>query len=364
MPSPSGLSSIAGGLTWPALRAAISRHASKAILVSLLALPVVLLLSLRADAGFKEAAEAYESADVKKMLKLLEPLANNDDARAQSLLGTIYYSDVFVKEDIDRARRLFDKAAKHNDPEAQYNLGYMYSVGDLGAEDPEKAVAWFQKAAEQGHPAAQFELGLLYIEGEALPRSRSDAEKWLSAAAKQESKLAQAVLAQLDLFFHEPPEYPRITLLAIIGRLELMKPHGLAPTQAMLGTFYARGTGVDRDRTEALKWITLATFQMPEATEEARQKLASQMSPSEVREAERQAVEWLLSASKEPDTYIGQTAQWCYQNHPGSVECLKVANVHHEYCMAPYFLGFFENFTKSKAYNVCRESRFMALTRK
>ena len=73
MPSLSGLSSTAVGHTWSALRVAFNRHARKAILISLVSLPIILFLSLRADASFKEAAEAYQNADVKKMFKLLEP---------------------------------------------------------------------------------------------------------------------------------------------------------------------------------------------------------------------------------------------------------------------------------------------------
>jgi two-component system, NarL family, nitrate/nitrite response regulator NarL len=69
---------------------------------------------------------------------------------------------------------------------------------------------------------------------------------------------------------------------------------GLASAQFLLGEIYHRGRRVPPDRVEAYHWYLLAQqCDMSLAGDSARKKLAKDMSPSEVAEAERRALNWL-----------------------------------------------------------------------
>jgi TPR repeat protein len=100
-----------------------------------------------ADAG--AAYAAYEQGYYACALRLAQPLAEQGDARAQSLVGLIYY------------------------------------IGRGALRDDAKAVDWLRLAADQGDAAAQFRLGLMYSEGQGVPQDHAEAAKWYRLAANQ-----------------------------------------------------------------------------------------------------------------------------------------------------------------------------------
>lgn len=91
------------------------------------------------------------------------------------------------------------QAAEQGDAEAQFMLGTMY----LGADTPGlqhryvDAAEWFAKAAEQGHVGAQSMLGSLYYTGRGVPRDYGKAYMWSSIAAAQGNIVSQEQLAEL-----------------------------------------------------------------------------------------------------------------------------------------------------------------------
>lgn len=60
-----------------------------------------------------------------------------------------------------------------------------------------------------------------------------------------------------------------------------------------LGIQYSTGQGVDLDYIAAHKWFNLAAMKGKREALEWRTQLASEMTPSQVAEAQRQAREWL-----------------------------------------------------------------------
>lgn len=335
------------------------RYDAKAIRLAIAGACIFLLYVQPAGAGFEEAAKAYENADVEKMFAILEPMAANGDARAQGLLGVIFYSAIFVKEDIELAKRYFERAAKKSDAEAQYNLGFMYREGAAGDLDPRKATYWFRKSAEQGHPQAQFYLGLSYATGLGVEKNFAKALFWLEKAARQDHKLAESFLARLPLSIGGSKDLTLTEQAQIVQRLEELRNDALAPVQLSLGQVYAEGLGaVVPDRIEGLKWYILASFQGLPPADKVLKKLLEGMSPVDIEIAKKRAVKWLVAASKKRDTYIGKAARWCIEERPNSLDCLKRANFDHGSCLAPFYPGLFRNFSDSKTYSVCRAKRF------
>jgi len=72
--------------------------------------------------------------------------------------------------------------ADEGDAGAQFGLGLKYGSGET--QDTLQAAEWYRKAAEQGHASAQYNLGLLYANGHGVPRDDAEALLWIRKAAE------------------------------------------------------------------------------------------------------------------------------------------------------------------------------------
>jgi hypothetical protein len=143
-------------------------------------------------------------------------------------------------------------AAEAGDARAQNDLGWMYFTGDRVKRDYDKAFQWFKRAAEQGNATAQVNLGRMHADGLVTAMDFREAEKWYRRAAEQ----------------------------------------GHPMGQFNLGFMYAFPLGAKQDPIEGYKWLALAAPEL-EGQEKAiatglLNRIRSEMSPEQVREAERQ----------------------------------------------------------------------------
>ena len=148
-------------------------------------------------------------------------------------------------------------AADQGDASAQFNLGVMYADG----RDYGEAAKWYRKAADQGNASAQFNLGVVYANGQGAPQDYGEAAKWYRKAADQ----------------------------------------GNASAQFNLGVVYANGQGAPQDYVLAYMWINLAAAASTDTEKkvaEARDSIASKMTPEQVADAQRLAREWKPITSK------------------------------------------------------------------
>ena len=113
------------------------------------------LWARNADAGYA----AFEKGEYGTALKILRPLAENGDPRAESTLGLLYYNGGRgVQQDDVKAVKWFRLAANHGDAVAEFNLGVIYADGQGVPQDNAEAVKWYRLAAEQGNARAQYNL--------------------------------------------------------------------------------------------------------------------------------------------------------------------------------------------------------------
>lgn len=162
--------------------------------------------------------------------------------------------------DTSRKNRAEDEAtakevrtsAEEGDASAQYRLGLLYEGGVGVPQNYKKAKEWFEKAAKQGHVGAQADLGTLYLQGAGTPQSAQMAAFWFSQAAEQGDVLSFA----------------------------------------KLGWMYAEGRGVRQDSIQAHMWYNLSAAQGEPRAAEARDALATQMTPAQIAAAQRLARDW------------------------------------------------------------------------
>jgi len=140
-------------------------------------------------AGPVEPAEAayavYDKGDRVTALRRLRPLAEQGDARAQSVLGLVYYTARGNLRDDMKAAKWFRRAADQGDAAAQFRLGLMYSEGQGVPQDHAEAANWYRRAADQRYAQAQHNLGLAYAAGEGVPQDLVTANMWLNLAVAQ-----------------------------------------------------------------------------------------------------------------------------------------------------------------------------------
>lgn len=160
----------------------------------LVLLPIV---AARADA-LQDAASAIQRKDYASAVRLLEPLAEAGQARAQTQLATLYYHGHGVPEDDAKALFWYERAARQGHAPAQYLLGNMYAYGHAAVpegHDPMRLAAqWYFEAARQGQVDAQYSLGLLFLAGSGVQQNAAEACKWFTRAARQGHGDARAYL--------------------------------------------------------------------------------------------------------------------------------------------------------------------------
>jgi TPR repeat protein len=133
--------------------------------------------------GIDAGEDAYAKGRYPLALRLMRPLAEQGDARAQAVMGLMYYHGRGVKQDDVEAAKWFRLAADQDEPRAQFNLGVMHAEGQGVPQDYVEAIKWYRLAAEQGEARAQFNLGVSYAEGQGTDQNYILAYMWFNLAA-------------------------------------------------------------------------------------------------------------------------------------------------------------------------------------
>ena len=128
------------------------------ILLLMIAMPATL-----ASAGdnqdrskeLKQLAEAYKKGDYPTAFKIAEPLAQQGNAQAQLVLGTLYQHGRGVQQNNMEALKWIERSAEQGNRIAQYNLGVIYFEGKIVARDNDEGYKWIKRAADGGHKKAK-----------------------------------------------------------------------------------------------------------------------------------------------------------------------------------------------------------------
>jgi hypothetical protein len=126
---------------------------------------------------------AYQKGKYAAAMKIMRPLADQGDARAQVTVALMYYHGRGVRQDDPEALRWFRLAGDQGDAYAQFNLGVMYGEGQGVPQDNNQAAEWYRLAADQNNAQAQYNLGLWYAEGEDGTQDLVSAHMWFNLAA-------------------------------------------------------------------------------------------------------------------------------------------------------------------------------------
>lgn len=203
-----------------------------------------------------DGIKAFESGDYTAAFKLLSPLAQSGNARAQNKLGVMYYTGRGVAQDNSKAIQWHRKAAEQGLADAQCRLGAMYDYGHGAPQDYAEAAKWLKKSAEQGHAEAQHNLALMLEGGRGVPQDYTTAVKWYKKSAEQ----------------------------------------GHAEAQYNLALMLSFGQGAPQDYVEAHKWSEISAARSVDEPRDLaltlRDQAAEKMTPDQIEKAKKLAKEW------------------------------------------------------------------------
>ncbi|MDD9983994.1 MAG: tetratricopeptide repeat protein [Gammaproteobacteria bacterium] len=202
---------------------------------------------------YEDAKKASAQSEYRAVFAEILAEAAQGHAGAQRTIGELYEEGRDFPKDNDRAIRWYHLAAENGDAPTQLKLALAYSHGKLGMpRDEEEGARWCRLAAEQGHPHAQFILGLMYSLGKGVPAIATEAVRWYRLAAEQ----------------------------------------GHTAAQAHLGNSYAAGHGIPENAIVAYAWLSVAAAQGDEGASRVKQKVAEQMTNSQVAKAQELSREY------------------------------------------------------------------------
>jgi len=165
--------------------------------------------------------------------------------------------DVHVLKDQSRESNQLPSADRAS-PEDQYQLGMRHEKGIAMPQSYSEAVRWYRLSAMQGNSDAQYKLCEMSERGQGLPQDSQEALRWCGLAADQGHGGAMFML----------------------GRLYHAAPHGVA-----------------QDFVRAHIWYNLAAAHGYNNGKKWRDRLADDMSPSQIAEAQKLAREWSVRMS-------------------------------------------------------------------
>jgi hypothetical protein len=181
-----------------------------------------------------------------------------DKSATRQLAEAYYLGREGAEQNFSEAARWYVKLAQQGDRRAQTTLGLMYIRGYGVKKDPAEAFRWWSFAAAGNDPGAQYNLGTLYRTGSGVQQDFTQAAKWFRQAAQR----------------------------------------GHVQAQHDLGMLYYEGNGVEKDSRWAYYWVKVAALQGDDKAEESLKKVSAGMSADQIREADRQATEWMAKAKK------------------------------------------------------------------
>lgn len=156
------------------------------LLALALSFPVCAAAASEPEDILNKAWTAYNIGRYKETVRMVQPLANEGNPRAQVILGKCYENGLGVEQDLAVAAQWFQLAAEQNYSEAQVLLAYCYEIGAGVPKDPQQVMNLLTRAAESGNAEAQFNLALNYSQGvNGAPKNEQASFQWAERSANQ-----------------------------------------------------------------------------------------------------------------------------------------------------------------------------------
>jgi TPR repeat protein len=198
-------------------------------------------------------------------------------------LAAMYQNGTGVPKDPAKGVTYLRKATESGFPAAFVHLGQAYENGNGVEKNMRKAISWYEQATLRGEPNAMFRLGQIFQDGNGVDADPKRAGGWYVRASQAGHMLAMFELAKI----YEEGIGIEKNLERAAYFYQMAARKGLADAQVKLAEFYAEGKGVPRDPLRAYA-ICLNAEAVSETARKLAEKLVSELSPEQIRQAAAQ----------------------------------------------------------------------------
>jgi len=152
------------------------------IKVKFIALALLLFFGNAIAGDFDDVQSAIQRKDFEVATKLLQPIAEQGDRRAQAFLAFVILGRNDVPKNYQSVAIWAKKSADQGESLGQVLLGMLYLNGQGVEQDDELAVSLIRQAAAWNNPLGLYELGKLMLVGRGVARDLNEGESLLKKA--------------------------------------------------------------------------------------------------------------------------------------------------------------------------------------
>jgi TPR repeat protein len=188
---------------------------SKSIRLLVTAMALVFAVPVAAD-DFADGKQAFEAFNHRKAIRLLLPLAQKGDPRAQHLLGHAYFRISRVGDGFKKAQHWLELAVAQDYTPAFTPLGQLLLKKNKGGSV--RGLRLIQTAVARGNAEAQCALGWLKLLGQGVvPTDLQESRRLFLMSAEQKYKFAIFSLAHWSAHDQgKKPDYIEVWKWAIV----------------------------------------------------------------------------------------------------------------------------------------------------
>lgn len=154
----------------------------------------------------RAGVQAFQKEDFAKAHRLLSPLADRGDAKAQGLVAQMRESGKGTDRDLKSALRLYTASAEQKVATSSERLGRLFLRGKGVEKDLDRAVQCFRRGAMLGDGQSMFDLGYCYGTGLGVDIDLIEAGAWYDLAgsfgveqARENLEVLKEQIAEADL---------------------------------------------------------------------------------------------------------------------------------------------------------------------
>lgn len=157
------------------------------------------------------------------------------------LIGTFLRAqeEKMNKEEPTFSNELVEKA-EMGDPESQYNLGRVYQWGKGAQKNEQEAIYWYFKSADKEYPKAMTKIGWYYL------NNKIDDPLKDQSVTKTDPEISFSRSSSTT----NQPQHLQKALTWLMKAAEKEEPGA----KYLIGEMYAKGIGLEKNESEAIKW--------------------------------------------------------------------------------------------------------------
>lgn len=218
------------------------------------------------------------------------PTTNGDGTGIDDVTAYAWFllGQSFGNQPADGAVKRMSEERSNLQPDALEKVGDMYQKGDELPQSSGEAVTWYRKAAENGAAPIQIKLAGLLLDGQGGTPDYAEVRGLCEKAAKARYSPAAYCMGEL---YAKGLGVERDPSKAVKWFTEGANS-GHALSTLRLGQMYWKGEGLKQDKVAAYEFVYLASMSDVLQAKQEKERLEKELTPKEMEKGKARADDW------------------------------------------------------------------------